>query len=155
MRRHVHRCRYRFCHTAGVPATCFKHTGVFTSRSLKSSVGHRPYICRTIEKDFLHARYNCWIHMKIDVAIFCFQLQNSLKFQNFWTQQFSPSLLCRDCSRIQIQKTFMIPDRCLLRQVSLQLCPSTRQGMHLAAFLENSTLHRVLNFFLPSRQVSL
>ena len=101
-----------------------------------------------------HAMYNCWMHMKIDVAIFCFQLQNSLKFQNFWTQQFSPSLLCRDCSMIQIQKTFMIPDLCLLRQVSLLLCPSTRQGMHLSASLENSTQGRVLNFFFPLHQVS-
>ena len=47
------------------------------------------------------------------------------------------------------------PDVCLLRQVSLQLCPSTRQGMHLSASLEDSTLRRVLNFFFPLHQVSL
>ena len=41
-----------------------------------------------------------------------------LNFLEFWTQQVSPSLLSRDYSRIQMQKTPMIPDFCLLRQVS-------------------------------------
>ena len=35
----------------------------------------------------------------------------------------------------------------LSRQVSPLLQPSNRQGMHLAASLENSTLHRILIFF--------
>ena len=34
------------------------------------------------------------------------------------------------------------------------LCPSTPQGMHLAAALENSTLRRILNFFSSRSQVS-
>ena len=55
---------------------------------------------------------------------------------------------------LQFQKIPMIPDFDLSRQVSPQLQPSTRHGTHLSAFLENSTLRRVLNFFLPSRQVS-
>ena len=38
---------------------------------------------------------------------------------------------------IQIQKIPIIPDFHLSRQVSLLLHPSTRQGMHLAAALEN------------------
>ena len=78
-------------------------------------------------------------------------------FWIFWMQQVSLSLLSHDCSmiQIQIQKTLMIPDFEMSRQVSSLLQPSTRQGMHLSAFLENSTLRRVLNFFLPSRQVSL
>ena len=58
-------------------------------------------------------------------------------------------------STIQIQKTPIIPDFHLSRQVSLLLFPSTRQSVHLAASLENSTLRRVLNFFFSWRQVSL
>ena len=49
----------------------------------------------------------------------------------------------------------MIPDVSLSQQFFPLLQPSTRQSMRLSAFLENSTLRRVLNFFLPSRQVSL
>ena len=49
----------------------------------------------------------------------------------------------------------MSPDFYLWRQVSLLLQPLTRPSMHLSDFLENSTLRRVLNFFLPSRQSSL
>ena len=62
--------------------------------------------------------------------------------------QVSLLLLFHDCSRIQIQKTPIPPDFHLSRQVSLLLQPPTRQGMRLSAFLENSTLRRVLNFFL-------
>ena len=47
----------------------------------------------------------------------------------------------------------MIPDVYLLRQVSLILYPSSRQGMHLAASLENSTPRRISNFFFPLRRV--
>ena len=43
----------------------------------------------------------------------------------------------------------------LLRQVSPLLCPSTRQGMHLTASLEYSTLRRISNFFSSCFQVSL
>ena len=42
----------------------------------------------------------------------------------------------------------------LLRQVSPWLCPSTRQGMHLAVALENSTQLRISNFFSSCFRVS-
>ena len=42
----------------------------------------------------------------------------------------------------------MIPDFDLWRQVSLLLQTLNRQSTHHSAFLENSTLRRVLNFFL-------
>ena len=72
-----------------------------------------------------------------------------------YEQQASPLLHLHDCSRIQIQKIPTIPHIHLLRQVSMLIYPSTRQGMHLAASLENSTLRRVLNSFSPCFQVSL
>ena len=104
--------------------------------------------------DLFHVRYCCW-RPENYVAISCFQLWNCLNFLNFWMQQVSLSLVSRDCFLIQTQKIPMIPNTNLSRQVSPLLQPSTRQGMHLPAFLENSTLRRVLTFFLPSRQVSL
>ena len=89
-----------------------------------------------------------------DVVNFCFQLQNSLIFLNFWMQQVSLLILSHGCSMIQIQRTPMIPDFDLWRQVSPLLHPSIRQGKHLSASLENSTLHRVLNFFSSCLPVS-
>ena len=52
-------------------------------------------------------------------------------------------LFSRDRSRIRIQNTHMIPDFYLSRQVSPLLQQLTRQGIHLSAFLENSTLFRL------------
>ena len=49
---------------------------------------------------------------------------------------------------IQIQERPMIPDCYLSRQVFPLLQPSTCQGMHLSAFLENSTLRRVFEYLL-------
>ena len=69
--------------------------------------------------------------------------------------QVSLTLFSRDHSRIQIQETLMISDFYLWRHLSLLLQPLIRQGVHLSALPENSTLRRVLNFFLPSRQVFL
>ena len=80
---------------------------------------------------------------------------NFLHFRNFLVQTSFHLLFSRDRSTIQIQKIPTIPDSPLLRQISPLLQPSTSQGVHLSAFLENSTLRRVLNFFLTSRQVSL
>ena len=84
-----------------------------------------------------------------DVAIFCFPALELSEFSEFLDATSFP------VSMIQIQKRPMIPDFYLSRQVSPPLQPSTHQGMHFSAFLENSTLRRVWNFFLPSRQVSL
>ena len=47
---------------------------------------------------------------------------------------------------IQIQKISIIPGFHLSRQVFLLLFPPIRQGMHLAASLENSKLPRVFEF---------
>ena len=69
-------------------------------------------------------------------------------------QQVSLSLLSRDCSIIQMQKIPMILTFIWRGRFLQLLQPSTRQGMHLSAFLEDSTLRRVLNCFLPWRQVS-
>ena len=131
------------------------HKALFSSRSFKSSVGLRPLICRTIEQT---ARYNCWRHRKIMWPFSASSFRNSLNFLNFLNfrmQQVSLLLLSHDCSMIQTQKIPMIPDFYPSRQVSPPLQPSNRQGMHLSSFLENSTLRRVLNFFLHSRQVHL
>ena len=95
------------------------------------------------------------IYQKLVANFSASSFRNSLNFLNFRMQQVSLSLLSHDCSMIQIQKIPMIPYFYLSRQVSPPLQPSTRQGLHLSAFLENSTLRRVLNFFLPSCQVSL
>ena len=80
--------------------------------------------------------------------IFASGFTNSLNFLNLWVRRVSMSLLSRGRSTIQIHESPMIPDFYLSRQVSLLLQPSTRQGMHLSTFLENSTMRRVLIFFL-------
>ena len=71
--------------------------------------------------------------MKMKWSIFASSFIMALNFLNFWMQQVS-----------------MSPDFDQPRQVSALLQPSHRHGVHHSAFLGNSTLHRVLNFFLPS-----
>ena len=126
----------------------FPHTALFTSRSSKSSVGLRPQICRTIEQTF-----SMWCTVAGDIWNLCGHFSASSFripwiFWNSGCNKFPCHFFARDCSMIQIQKIPMIPDFYLSRQVSLQLQPSTRQGMHLSAFLENSTLRRVFEVLL-------
>ena len=57
-----------------------------------------------------------------------------------------PELPLLENSKFQIRKGPHPLTPLLLRQVSPWLCPSTHQGMHLAAALENSTLRRMSSF---------
>ena len=59
------------------------------------------------------------------------------------------------CQKRSGQKSGPGQKRSLSTGYLASLSPSTRQGVHLAAPLENSTLRRVLNFFSPCFQVSL
>ena len=127
-----------------------RHTALFTSIHLLD-FHHKPFVRSSSRSPWEVLIETCEFY----VVIFCFHLWNSRIFQNFWTQQVSPSLLSNYCSKIHNQKIPVFPEFHLCRQVSPLLQPSTHQGTHLSAFLENSTLRRILNFWLPSRQVSL
>ena len=120
------------------------------------------FICRTSATnlsndrvDFLHVKYWCWRHIKIMWPF------SASSFRTLWMSwisgrnKFRRHFFLATAPGFRIRKIPMIPNFCLSRQVSPLLQPSTRQGMHLSASLESSTLRRVLNSFLPSRQVSL
>ena len=72
----------------------------------------------------------------------------------FCVQQAHLVLHPRERSRIQIQKIHIVRDSSLLRQVSPRYHPSTRQGIHLSASLQNSALRQDSNFFSSCLPVS-
>ena len=126
-------------------------TDIFTS---KSSIGS-SYPCDEL-----------WLETCVDcvVILLFFQLLDFPSGPIYWLllvslllfkkQWVSPSLPLLENSRFQIREGPHHLILLLLRQVLPLLCPSTRQGMHLAAALENSTLRRISNFFSSCFQVS-
>ena len=101
--------------------------------------------------DFLHVRYNCWRHMKnlwpFSASSFRIPwiswISGCNRFPCYFFLMFAPWFRFR---KFPWFLTFICRGK-FLRHIQ----PSNRQSMHLSAFLENSTLRRVLDFFLPSR----
>ena len=109
--------------------------------------------------DFFNVKYHCWRHIEMwpfpafSFRIpWCSELLDATSFPAAFVQQVLLQLPFHNCSRIQ--RMPMFPDFHLSRQVSPLLYPLTRQGTHLSASLENSTLRRVSNFFSSCSPVS-
>ena len=114
--------------------------------------------------DFVHERHDCRGCVKKKCGHF---LVSALGYENseileaasfpalFCMQQAHLLLHSRERSRIQIQRIPIIPDSPLLRQVSTRCHPSTGQGKHLSASIENSALRQASNFFSSCLPVSL
>ena len=114
--------------------------------------------------DFVHVRHDCRGYVEIMWSFPSFSFKIPWIFWNTGSRRFPSALFCmqqahlllhpRERSTIQIQKIPTIPDSPLLRQVSPRCHPSTRQGKHLSASLENSALRQVSNLFASCLPVS-
>ena len=102
----------------------------------------------------LHPCEALWLETcVICVAIPFFQLLDFPSFLNCcsrFVSNRSLSLLLHEDSRLQIRKGPQYLILLLVRQVSMQLTPSHRQGVHLAPSPENSTLRWISNFSHPA-----
>ena len=109
--------------------------------------------------DFVHVRYDCRGYVNMCRHF----LLTALGFPGFSEMLEAPRFLRASFVSNRLSCFFIlvdsenshVPGSPLLRQVSPRFHPSTRQGIHLSASLENSALRQASNFFLSCLPVSL
>ena len=147
---------------------CFSKSGILkyaqNSHIQVRTIIHRVIVFSSVDspddrEDCFRMVGEMWLETRADcVTIQSFQLLVFPGKLIFWAHKVSPQLFYKQPvslshllhSQFQIRKGPHLLTPLLQRQVTPWLCPSTRQGMHLAVALKNSTLRWILFFSHPA-----